>query len=87
MLLILADDRLHEVERRLAVGSGEGPGERHAGHAVLLDRVDFEKVLGDVIEGSDDDHRVGFEFRHGSKRRHAEQQNPGQQKLNLRRVE
>jgi hypothetical protein len=83
MFSILADDRLHEVERRLAVGSGEGPGERHAGHAVFLDRVDLEQVFGDVIEGSDDDHRVGLEAGHGSERRRADQQNPGQQKLNL----
>lgn len=35
-------------------------GQGHPGHAVFLDRFDPEQLFGDVVEGSDDDHRVGF---------------------------
>jgi len=66
MFLILADHRLHELQVGLAVGSGEGSVERHAGYAVFLDRVNFEQVFRDVIEGSDDDHGAGDEIGHGS---------------------
>ncbi len=70
MFLILAVSRFDELQRRLAVGSGEGPGEGRSGHAVFLDRVYPEQVFGDLIESSDDDHRVGFEIGHGSEDRH-----------------
>ena len=66
MFLFLAAGVLDQVQRGFAVASGKRPGEGFSGHAVFLDRVDHEPVFGDVIEGSDDDHHVGFELGHCS---------------------
>ena len=46
---------LDESELRLAVLAGEGTAEREPGHAVFENLVDLEEVLGDFVEGFDDD--------------------------------
>ena len=73
MFSILPITGLDEIQRGLAVVPGEGAGQRHSGDVVFLDRVDAEQVFGDIIEGSDDDHRVGFELGHRSHRSQRQQ--------------
>ena len=67
MFLILAGpglDPLNELQWRFAVAALEGAAQGDTGEPVVFDRVDQEVVCGDVIEGSDDDHCIGFEAVH-----------------------